>query len=120
LPSIVSISSRLATYATPKVFFVGPEKREVRQAIEITVETAAPIPARSLSPVIWVGEARVIEYEMVAPNRYKFYAIEPSRLRDGAAIAFGWPDAERGRPGGAAAQRTATNFRFRLGGPAIA
>lgn len=118
LPRIVNVTTRLATYDVPKIFYVGPEKKEVRRALEITVQTDAPIPARAVSPVIWIGDAPVAEMETVGANRYRFYALDPALLRDGAAIAFGWPELEPGRAGGggrAAAERIATSFRLRLG-----
>lgn len=117
LPRIVNITTRLATYEVPKIFYVGPEKKEVRRAVEITVQTASPIPVRALSPVIWIGDSPVREMETVGANQYRFYAIDPGQLRDGAAIAFGWPEVEPGRAGevARAAQRVATSFRLRLG-----
>src|SRR5262249_27624169 len=114
LPGIVNIESRAVSYAVPKIFFVGSERREVRQAVEITVQTDAPIPARAISPVIFVGGTPIVEMETVGRNLYKFYAIEPSQLQQGAAIAFGWP--EMGRGGAispAPDQLVATNFRYR-------
>jgi len=116
LPRIVNITTRLASYDAPKIFFVGPERREVRRAVEITVHTESPIPGRALSPVIWIGDTPVAEMEVVGPNQYRYYAFEPATLRDGAEIAFGWAEVEPGR----APQRIATNFRLRLGAPGVA
>jgi hypothetical protein len=115
LPRIVSVSTRLADYAVPKIFFVGTERKEVRRALEITVQTDAPIPARAISPVIWIGDAPVREMETVGPNQYRFYALDPAPLRDGAAIAFGWPEVEPGRAGAGGPNKIATSFRLRLG-----
>jgi hypothetical protein len=118
LPRVLNIDVRLVSYGTPKIFLVGPEKREIRQAVEITVQTAEPIPARAISPVLFVGNAEVVEMEDLGRNRYKFYALEPARLEQGAAIAFGWSDERAGSRGDgtALAQRTVTNFRYRLAG----
>jgi hypothetical protein len=115
LPRIVNLTTRLATYDVPKIFFVGPERKEVRRALEITIQTDGRIPVRAISPVLWLGDAAIAEMEKVGINQYRFYAIEPSRLRDGAAIAFGWPEVPPGQE--PAAQRVATNFRLRLGAP---
>ncbi|HEX8107263.1 MAG TPA: hypothetical protein VF516_06010 [Kofleriaceae bacterium] len=115
---MLNIDVQLVSYDAPKIFFVGAERREVRQAVEITVQTAAPIPARALSPVLFVGNAEVVEMEALGRNRYKFYALEPARLEQGAAIAFGWPGQAAGSrdDGTALAQRTVTSFRYRLAG----
>ncbi|MBK8258898.1 MAG: hypothetical protein IPK82_40345 [Polyangiaceae bacterium] len=118
LPNVVDVQMRVATYSTPKIFFVGSERREVTSAVEITVRTSSPIPARALSPVIYVGDSPVIEMEVTGRNEYKFYALEPTRLQQGAAIALGWSGRAADRRPGAAnlAERVATRFRYQIGG----
>jgi hypothetical protein len=117
LPRIVNVETRLASYPVPKIFYVGTERREVRQAVEITVQTDGPVPVRAISPVLFVGSTQVAEGEIVGENRYKFYAIEPAQLQSGAAIAFGWPGADLGVDAASAlAQAVATSFRYSPGG----
>ena len=117
LPRIERVTTRLATYEVPRIFYVGQERKEIRRALEITIKTASRIPSLDRSPILWVGEVPVAEMEAVGVNEYRFYALDPAVLRDGAVIAFGWPHPEPGRPAGS--QRVPSNHRLRLGPPAV-
>jgi hypothetical protein len=92
LPRIVDVEVALRDYDAPRVTYRGMERVEHRQAVEIVLETSGPIPARALSPVLYVGDELVEDWETVGPNHYRFYAFEPERLQDDAPLAIGWPD----------------------------
>jgi hypothetical protein len=97
LPRIVDVEIAPQDYDAPRVTYRGLERVEHRQAIEIVLTTSSPIPARALSPVLYVGDEPVEDWETVGPNRYRFYAFEPGRLQDDAPLAIGWPDDEESR-----------------------
>jgi hypothetical protein len=61
------------------------------------LRTSSPIPARALSPVLYVGNEPVEDWETVGPNRCRFYAFEPRRLEYDAPLAIAWPDDEGSR-----------------------
>ncbi len=113
LPRIIDLRAARARYEEPKIFYVGSERREVDEAVEIRIETDSPIPAQASSPILYVGETEVIEYRMGDDDHsYVYYALEPRRLREGAEIAFGWPEMP-------AERRQRTRFRYTLGAAPI-
>jgi hypothetical protein len=108
LPGVISIMTRAVRYVVPRIFYVGAERREVRDAVEITVHTEGPLPVRALSPALWVGDVPVHEMEAVARYQYRFYALEPGKLSEGAPLALGWAHHPP-------AARVTTRHRLRLG-----
>ena len=83
----------------------GPERRQTSEAVEIMVRTAAPLPIRALSPVIFVGDVPVEDYEVAGLNLYRYVAFDPRALVGGAPVSLGWP-------GESAATRIALAARY--------
>jgi hypothetical protein len=108
LPDVLAVEAALRTYRKPRYRARGSEIVEVKAAVEITVTTAAPFPERALGPMLLIGAAQVTESERVGPNRYRFYAYDFERLKDGAPIRVGWFGQPR--------PRRQTGFRFMLEG----
>jgi hypothetical protein len=108
LPDVVAVESALRRYRKPRLRTRGPEVEEVQQAVEITIETSEPFPERALGPVLVVGRLEVSEGERIGPNRYRFYAYDVDKLKEGAPIRLGWFGQRRAR--------RRTGFSFALGG----
>jgi len=112
LPEVVRVEAVRVRFPEPRTYFFGRESREVRQAVELLVETSDDLPVMDLPPILYVGETPVPEYEPVGPRRYRFTAYEPQRLQEGAVISLGWPFAP--------STKVATRFRYQPGGPPLA
>jgi hypothetical protein len=92
LPQILKVRIAAKPYEPrPTQNFPNP-LQPVPDAVEIVVTLAAPIPARALGPELHVGEARLTESETVDGNRteVRFWALNPTSLRAGAAITLAW------------------------------
>jgi hypothetical protein len=109
LPRILQVEAVLKRYRRPRVIYEGPERMESKQGVEILVKTSGPFPARALSPVLYVGDEPLNEWETAGENTYRFFAVDPSRLKEGAPLALGWPDDLR--------PRREAKQRFRLDKP---
>ena len=62
LPRVLEVEFRPVKYEAPRPYYVGRERRQTSDALEIMVRTSAPLPVRALSPVIYVGEVPVADY----------------------------------------------------------
>jgi hypothetical protein len=107
LPEIVELASVRKSYRKPRYRARGGELEEVREAVEIIVETSEPFPQRALGPVLVVGSVELSEAERVGPNRYRFYGYDVERLKEDAPIRIGWFGQPR--------SRRQTGFRLSLG-----
>jgi hypothetical protein len=108
LPAIVSVEASRVRYDPPHRFYVGAEPVEVSDAVELLVRTAAALPVRAISPVLFIGETVIADYEVVGANLYRFFVFNLERVLPGAPIGIGWPFAPlTARP---------TNFRFQIPG----
>jgi hypothetical protein len=107
LPEVVAVEAALRAYRKQRFRTRVSELVEVDKAVEITVETAEPIPERALGPVLVIGRMELTESERIGPNRYRFYAYDFEKLKDGAPIRIGWFGQPR--------DRKDTGFRFELG-----
>jgi hypothetical protein len=106
LPAIVSVEASRVRYDPPRRHYVGKELMEIREGIELLVRTAAPLPVRAITPVLFIGDTVVSDYEVAGPNLYRFFLFDLERITLGAPIALGWPFAPRAiRP---------TSFRFEI------
>ena len=94
LPQVLGVEFRPVTYPEPRAYYVGRERRQTSEAVEIMVRTAAPLPIRAISPVIFVGDRPIADYETAGPNLYRYLAFDPRALVSGAPVFLGWP----GRP----------------------
>jgi hypothetical protein len=91
LPRILEVAFRPVKHEVPRIYYVGRERRQTSETVEIMVRTAAPLPIRALSPVIYVGDVPVEDYEVAGRNLYKYLAFNPSALLPGAPVSLGWP-----------------------------
>jgi hypothetical protein len=107
LPRILSVEAALVRYPQPRVYYEGTQKRETGEAVELTVRTNRGFPVQAITPVIFVGDVVISEYEPVEENVYKFYAFNHQVLEQGASISVGWSFAPD--------RRVDTGIRYRLG-----
>jgi hypothetical protein len=113
LPMVLAVNAKLAHYQQPMIYYVGRQRKEARDAVEIEVQTADEFPVRALSLALFIGDVPVIEYCVKGPNQYRFYAFEFQNLQQGAPVSLGWPQMP--------SQMMATGFRYQLGGgPVVA
>jgi len=108
LPEILDIEIRRVPFAAPKRRNFESALARYKEAIEFTVRTDRPIPARALGPVLYVGDTPVTECAPVETNTYRFFAFAPRALKRGAPISLGWS-------GEAPSERKATGFVFECG-----
>jgi len=106
LPEVVAVESAFRRYRKPRYRARGSEIVPVEEAVEITVTTSAPFPERALGPVVLIGRAQVTESERIGPNRYRFFAYDVEKLKEGTPIRIGWFGQPR--------PRRKTGFRFAL------
>ena len=90
LPRPVSVTARLVSFEPPRHRHFDSALPRLERTVELLVETDGPIPARGLSPVLYVGEVPVTEVVADDETHYRFVAMEPERLREGAPITLGW------------------------------
>lgn len=93
LPRVVAVTPRLARFDPPPHRNFTSALPRLERTVELLVETDGPIPVRALSPVLWVGDAAVTEVVAVDDTHYRFVALEPGALRDGAPVTLGWSGA---------------------------
>lgn len=106
LPRVLDVAFRPVTYPEPRIYYAGQERRQTREAVEIMVRTAAPLPIRALSPVVYVGELAVADYDVAGRNLYRYLVFDPRALVADAPVSLGWP----GRP---PESRVALGARYR-------
>ncbi len=105
LPRVVSIATRLVRFVPPERRNFASSLPRLERTVEFLVETDGPIPVRALSPVVYVGDVPVAEVAADDDTHYRFTAMEPERLEEGAPVTLGWS----GEP---ASQRTAVGEAF--------
>jgi hypothetical protein len=109
LPDILDIKITRIPYQAPKPRYFETYLAKYTEAIEFLVKTTGPLPIRALSPVLYVGDVPINEYEVVGENIFRFLAFEPDQLVEGAPISLGWP----GQP---PEKRIKTRIRYELNG----
>jgi hypothetical protein len=107
LPVVRSIEIRRVDYQPPRRRNFESAFAEVREAIELLVTTAGPIPMRALGAALYVGGTAVVEMQRVDETHYRFLAFDLDGLEDGAPIALGWTGDRR-------EERRPTKFRFNV------
>ena len=112
LPEVSSVEVLRVRYDKPRVYYLGKERQEAREAVEIMVRTVGEFPVRALSPALFIGDIPIIEYAIAGPNLYRFYAFNFQDLPDGAPISLGWPQFPE--------RRVKTRFRYQVrNGPPV-
>jgi hypothetical protein len=90
LPKIIAVHIARVRYRQPQYHVIQHKMTPVETAVEVVIQTTEPIPERALSPALFIGEEILIESEPAGHLRYRFYAFEEARLKEGAPIALGW------------------------------
>lgn len=92
LPEIRGVEMRAAVYEPRRPSNFESPLSVARNAVEFVVRLAAPLPARALGPVLWVGEKALTESESLDKEgkEFRFWSFERTGLKDGAAIALAW------------------------------
>jgi hypothetical protein len=91
LPGIIDVRAVLVRFKKPLIRYDGQRRVEHKEAVELMVKTAGPIPERALSPVLMVGDVALDDYEAAGQNLYRFYAFEVKQMHDGAPMHLEWP-----------------------------
>jgi hypothetical protein len=105
LPEVIDIKIRLLPYHAPRLRHFKSKFAKYNQAVEFLVKTDGSIPARALSPAIFVDNVQIIEGEIVDRNTIRFLSFEPDQLQEDAPILLGWQDDPK-------ELRKRTKFRF--------
>lgn len=90
-PRIISSTALRTSYSKPVIRFIRGVEVKFASAIEIIVATDRPIPATAITPVLFVGDIEIADFETTEDGSYRFFAFEPEALQDGAPISLGWP-----------------------------
>lgn len=90
LPRPVSVTARLTRFEPPQRRNFESALPRLPRTVEFLVETDAPIPVRALSPVLYVGDVPVTEVVADDDTHYRFIAMQPASLRQGARVTLGW------------------------------
>jgi hypothetical protein len=112
LPRVTGVEVSRVKFDPPKRFYSRGLLVEHRQAVQLLVRTTGPLPVRDLTPVIFIGDEEVNEYDEVGVNLYRFLVYDLEKLRAGATVALGWPFAPEAK--------IPTDFHFNLSPPPIA
>jgi hypothetical protein len=89
-PDILDIEIRRVHYSKPRPYVDGTRLIEMREGIEVSVQTTEDFPIRALSPIIFIGEVPLTESERVREKLYRFYFPYIERLKEGDPIFLGW------------------------------
>lgn len=107
LPRVVRVEIARVRYNRPVQRYTGPNTlAEYLEAVEIRLQTSEPFIARSIAPVLFVGNRMVPDFEPEGDNRYRFFAFDFRRLRKGSTISLGWPEGP--------SPRVKTEFRYEI------
>src|SRR5262245_3560848 len=90
LPRIRELRMRRIPFESPKLEHFESSLARYREAVEFIVETNGPVPVRAYGPALFVGDVEVNQSERVGETTWRFLALEPGRLENGAAISWGW------------------------------
>jgi len=90
LPDVVSVRIRRVRHERPVRRNFTSALPATDNAVEVLVETSAPIPIRALGPVLWVGETPLTETSADDETHYRFLGLEPHRLTVNAPLRLGW------------------------------
>lgn len=89
LPRVLSVTTS-ATSLSPARRNFDSDLPALEHTVEVVVETDGPIPVRALSPVLYVGGTPLTEVAAIDETHYRFVALAPAELADGAPITLGW------------------------------
>jgi hypothetical protein len=90
LPDIVWVDTERVTYDPPRRHVAGGQVLQMREGVEVTIQTDGPIPVRALAPQLHIGDAVLTESEPAGHLRYRFVGYDVDSLKDGENISLGW------------------------------
>lgn len=92
IPEITDVTIRAAQYKPRAPQHFDHPMATVKNAVEIIVSLASPMPIRAMSPVLWVGSQRLTESEVADKNgkKMRFWSFHPDKLQSGAPIKLLW------------------------------
>jgi hypothetical protein len=113
LPAITDVKIQSAKFEPKAPSNFAHPMDAVANAMEIVVSLEAPVPVRAMSPVLWVGDRKLTESEMVdkSGKKMRFWALTPDTLQPGAPITLGWMN-DRPATTAAAATNASRPARF--------
>ena len=107
LPTILSVKARRIRYTAPKLKYFTSSFAKYDEVIEIVVTTDAPIPIRADSPMLYVGEEKTVEMEIIDEKTYRFLLFDTDKIKENDNISWQWMTQQREKP-------IATKFKFSL------
>ncbi|MDX1414721.1 MAG: hypothetical protein R3293_11060 [Candidatus Promineifilaceae bacterium] len=90
LPEMVAIEIQLVEHEARRSRNFESVLAQYNVAVEFIVKTEQPIPIRALSPVLYIGEEHVSEYDVLEADTYRFLGFQIDRFMPGAPISWGW------------------------------
>lgn len=91
LPEIRELSMKVGPFTAPKFKHLKSHFEEYKQALDITIFTDGPIPARGATPVLYINGFVVSYYTKgKKDNEYHFYFFEWQQLKKESPIKWGW------------------------------
>jgi hypothetical protein len=91
LPEITELSMKVVPFTAPQFKHLKSHLEKYKQALEITIITNGPIPARGATPVLYINGTMVSHYTKgKKENEYRFYLFEWKRLKKESPIKWGW------------------------------
>jgi hypothetical protein len=90
LPRVRSVSARATSFTPPARRNFESRLPALDSTVEFAVETEAPLPVRALGPVLYVGDTPVSHVIVDDETHYRFVALQPQELREGAPITLAW------------------------------
>jgi hypothetical protein len=91
LPKILSLESEWVKFTAPKFKHLKSHLEKYKEALQITIVTDGPIPARALTPVFFIGDYKAGYYMPgKKANEYHFYLFEFKKLKGKIPVRWGW------------------------------
>jgi hypothetical protein len=105
LPEVIDVKIRRIPYRAPRLRHFKSRFAKYNEAVEFLVKTDGSIPARAMSPALYVDDVQIIEGEIVDRDTIRFLSFELDQFQEGTSISLGW----QGDP---KEWRKRTKFRF--------
>ena len=91
LPKIISLTSEWVKFEPPKFKHLKSHLEKYKEALLITIITEGPIPARALTPVLFIGTFKAGYYiRGKKENEYLFYLFDLKGLTGKMPVRWGW------------------------------
>lgn len=98
LPQIKRVEVVRVRYGIPLRRYTGPNTTaDYDDVVEIRVQLSEPIPIRAEPPVLYVGDLLVRDFQTEGPTSYRFFVLEPDKVKEGVPIYLCWPEPDSPR-----------------------